>query len=976
MPAPQIIYDLVEQFERNIETYKRAQNETQVRREFIDPFFKALGWDIDNSNGAAPQYQDVVHEDQLKIAGSMKAPDYAFRIGGQRKFYVEAKKPSVHVKDDPGPALQVRTYAWNAKLDSSIVTDFEEFAVYECSSRPKAGDKPSVGRINYYTYKDYIDKWDEISGIFSKESVIKGLFDKYATGSKGKRGTQTVDKAFLAEIEKWRELLAKNFAKNNNITEEELKFATQRTLDRIIFLRICEARRIEEEGRLQSAVSGTNAYKNLFLLFQAADNRYNSGLFYFRKGDKAHTSESELDTITPKLKLDDKVLKEIIGGLYYPSPYLFDVIPADILGQVYEQFLGKVIRMTSGGMVKIEEKPEVRKAGGVYYTPTYIVDYIVKNTVGKKLEEEAERFHVKEEVKRKAKDLSQKLTILDPACGSGSFLLGAYNYLLHWYLGEYSKKAATILKQKNAPIYERSSGVYSLTTFERKRILLEHIYGVDIDEQAVEVAKLNLMLKCLEGEAGPNLKLSVERILPDLSDNIKCGNSLIDPDFSDGLFSGEDKKINAFNWNAEFPYIMRKGGFDVVIGNPPYGAAFEESVKRYFKSSYKSIVGKYESYGFFYEKALSLIKNEGVLGYITPHSWLTVTEATSLRELILQQTKILKIIKLPTKVFKDATVNTVITILKRSGNKSERDNNIVNAILIEPTAIISGIAEIEHVNNKFKQNAWLTSDTKAFNIDISKEAQNVLEHIQKNSTPFDSLCEFSVGIQAYDSHTGQTKETIEGRVYHAIKQVNKTYKKELNGNDVGRYTFAWQPGNWISYGEWLAHPRQKRFFEGPRILVREITSSGEHIINASYAEEDYINYKTILNILLRPQIAEKEYSIFFFLGILNSLFISWFFKKNSNKLITQTFPRVSILDMKRFPVKEINFSNKTEKQNHDKLVSLVARMLSLNKELPQAKTPQSRTQLERQIAHTDSDIDRLVYELYGLSEEEIKIVEG
>ncbi|MEO6939955.1 MAG: type I restriction endonuclease [Candidatus Kapaibacterium sp.] len=228
MPVPQAIRDLVEQFERNIETYKRAQNETQVRREFIDPFFSELGWDVDNSKTkAAPQYQDVVHEDQLKISGSMKAPDYAFRIGGQRKFYVEAKKPSVSVKDDPSPALQVRTYAWNAKLDLSIVTDFEEFAVYECSSKPKPNDKPSVGRVNYYTYKDYIDKWDEIASIFSKQAVITGAFDKFAAGSKGKRGTQTVDKAFLAEIENWRELLAKNFAKNNKITEEELKFATQ-----------------------------------------------------------------------------------------------------------------------------------------------------------------------------------------------------------------------------------------------------------------------------------------------------------------------------------------------------------------------------------------------------------------------------------------------------------------------------------------------------------------------------------------------------------------------------------------------------------------------------------------------------------------------------------------------------------------------------------------------------------------------------
>src|SRR5688572_29133646 len=174
MSAPSAVVDLVERFERNIDQYKKAQNETQVRREFIDPLFTELGWDMDNKGGAAPQYQDVIHEDQIKIGGRTKAPDYGFRIGGSLKFFVEAKKPSIYVKETPAPAYQVRSYAWSAKLPLSLVTDFEEFAVYDCSQKPNEGDRPSIARVNYLTYKDYIEKWEEINGVFSKDAILKG----------------------------------------------------------------------------------------------------------------------------------------------------------------------------------------------------------------------------------------------------------------------------------------------------------------------------------------------------------------------------------------------------------------------------------------------------------------------------------------------------------------------------------------------------------------------------------------------------------------------------------------------------------------------------------------------------------------------------------------------------------------------------------------------------------------------------------
>ena len=242
--VPKQLDELIARFDQNIEAYQnQVYNETQVRREFIDPFFEALGWDVANKAGYAEAYKDVIHEDAIKIGGATKAPDYCFRIGGARKFFVEAKKPAVSIKEDVDPAYQLRRYAWSAKLPLSILTDFGEFAVYDCRVLPKPSDKPGTGRIMYLTYKDYSDQWDEISGVFSREAVLRGSFDKFAEAKKGKRGTSPVDKEFLTEIETWREALAKNLAlRNPRLSVRDLNFAVQRTIDRIIFLRICEDR--------------------------------------------------------------------------------------------------------------------------------------------------------------------------------------------------------------------------------------------------------------------------------------------------------------------------------------------------------------------------------------------------------------------------------------------------------------------------------------------------------------------------------------------------------------------------------------------------------------------------------------------------------------------------------------------------------------------------------------------------------------
>jgi len=608
MPAPATIHQLVARFTENREAYRSGKyNEARRRQEFLDPFFVALGWDVYNQKGVAPQYADVEIEASLDIEGTSKSPDYTFKVGSERKFFVEAKKPAVNIRYDIHPAFQLRRYAWNAHLPISILTDFEEFAVYNCMAKPGPKETAATARDLFYLYTDYIEKWDEIAAIFSRDAVWKGALDRFAASSKGKKGTTEVDDEFLKDMNNWRVLLARNIALRNPRVEDEqqLNYAVQITLDRIIFLRICEDRGIEPEEQLKTLSNQPGVYAGLLNLFRHADLKYNSGLFNFTHDKDDNTPP---DTFTPSLTIDDRALKEIIQGLYYPCPYIFKEIPVEILGQVYEQFLGQVIRLTAGHQAKVEEKPEVRKAGGVYYTPKYIVDYIVENTVGKLLE-------------GKTPTEAAALKIVDPACGSGSFLLGAFQYLIDWHERWYLANEPQKWTRGKAPALNEVTGGYRLTTLKKKEILLNNIHGVDIDPQAVEVTKLSLLLKVLEEETG-QLSLGLERALPDLGKNIQCGNSLIGEDYFAGQLTidpAERRRVNPFEWERAFPGVFAQGGFDAVIGNPPYGVDFSNEDRMYLR---KFEISTTESAAMFMVHSEKITCGGGFNGLIIPKPFL------------------------------------------------------------------------------------------------------------------------------------------------------------------------------------------------------------------------------------------------------------------------------------------------------------------------------------------------------------------
>jgi len=1009
MTAPDIILQLVERFEQNRLSYRSGKyNEAQLRQEFLNPFFEALGWDVYNNKGYGEAYKEVIHEASLEVEGASKAPDYAFRIGGVRKFFVEAKKPAVNIEYAIHPAFQLRRYAWSAKLPLSILTDFEEFAVYESRSKPDKSDSAATGRVMLLNYKDYLPRWDDLAAIFSPEAIQKGSFDKYAEGLKGKKGTTEVDDAFLQEIEGWRDLLARNIAlRNPDLQVRELNYAVQMTIDRIVFLRICEDRGIEPEDQLRELLEGERVYERLCQSFRQADSRYNSGLFHFSE----EKGRSGPDDLTLRLAIDDKALKEIISNLYYPAPYVFREIPADILGQVYERFLGKVIRLTAGHQARVEEKPEVRKAGGVYYTPTYIVDYIVRNTVGKLLE-------------GKSPKEAASLKILDPACGSGSFLLGAYQYLLDWYLKWYSgHDPEKWARAKTPAIFQAQGGGWRLTTSEKKRILLDNIHGVDIDPQAVEVTKLSLSLKVLEGESqetiGVQLGLFKERALPDLGRNIQCGNSLIGFDYYEGRMlvdQQERDRVNAFNWQAAFPQVFIAGGFDVVIGNPPYIRiqALQEwapTEVEFYKTYKTASKGNYDIYVVFVEKGLSLLNKKGRLGFILPHKFFNSQYGESLRGIISSGKYLAKVVHFgDQQVFEYATTYTCLMFLDKAGHHEfifERVGNLANwrnsgestigkiaatnATATEWNFSVGKDAELFNKLSQMPVKLGIIAERMAQGIRTSANEVYVLDSVSETkntiiafSKQLDKKIEIEKGILSLFLQGREIKRyrimpsgkmviipyrLESGRaVFMVIESMREKYprafayllenKAFLENREKGKM----RGSEWYAY----VYPKNIDLMKQSKILIPDIADRAQFALD----ENGEYTFTSGYGITLK---SDSELSLKYVLGLLNSKVLDYYLKHVSTPMQNGFF-RYFTQFIERLPIRAINFADSDEKAVHDKLVSLVERMLFLHKQSP--RTPQEKEMIQREIESTDQAIDSLVYQLYSLTEAEIKIVEG
>ncbi|MEM5792748.1 MAG: N-6 DNA methylase [Candidatus Aenigmatarchaeota archaeon] len=945
---------LVEKYRKIIEKREIGKyNEEMTKKDFILPLFRTLGWDTENS-------AEVTAEEKI----SKKRVDYGFRINGIPKFFLEAKslKEDLDKKEFVEQAIN---YAWHKGCTWAVLTNFESIKIY--NAEWKTGSWQS--HLKTITYEQFLDRFDEL-WLLSKESFEKGLLDKEAEKWGKKTKKTPVDKQLLVDFTRFRELLSKNIAKLNldkRLTQQELDESVQRMLDRLIFIRSCEDRELEEKillSRLREWKSKGSGQliKSLREVFAYFDKEYNSEIFK--------------ESLADQVNIDNDVLKEIIEGLYYTKDesiyYDFSAIEADVLGNIYEQYLGHILKKTKK-TAKLTKVKTHRKEQGIYYTPTYIVDYIVQNTLGELL-------------KDKKVDPS-KIRVLDPACGSGSFLIKAFDVL-----NEYYKK-----RDKN---YEQTRLDKDALPYSKKlEILQKNIFGVDLDKQAVEIARLNLLLKV--AEKGKRLPL--------LKNNIKCGNSLID----DPSVAGD----KAFKWEEEFREIMEEGGFDVFIGNPPYIKEFVnrlifKDVKKGSSRVAKYYEGKMDYLYFFIELGIDLLKEGGYLSFITTNYWLQAEGAKKLREKILKETTLISVFDFNEfKVFEGTGQHNLVFVLQKKKNLNNKikvsivkNKNILREVINEALQGRNGKEEIERFISQPQKEFLQNEDFKiAF---VSDKIENICKKLKSKQNYFLKEKDVATGIDVHqdkvikshllkipDLKLGEGIFVLSNEELNNLKLSNREkeiIKPYYTTENLKRYFADKNNKEWIIYtttdvikninnypkikshldkfkkvitsdfGPYGLHrAREERFFLGEKIISLRKTKI------PSFSYVNFPCYVSLTFFIIQP----KDINLKYLTAILNSKIIYfWLYfkgKKEGNQLQIDKAPILQL------PIK---LAPESEQQP---LIKLVDKMLSLNKRLNEIgdKKTDERAKIEEEIKKTDAEIDELVYKIYGITEEEKKIIE-
>ena len=917
-----------------------AYQEAEVRKDFIDKFFTALGWDVNHDEQTDPYAQEVKVERGVET----RTVDYAFFLKPNFRdthFLVEAKKPSRNI-ENPDFYFQTIRYGYNANCPVCVLTDFEQFHILDCRHKPDI-DSALSRCLEKFTYSDYADrdKFARIYWLFSREAVAGGSLSKFSESLPKPRGKarqrgllpsgfKPVDESLLEELDEFRVALAKIFkAGNPNLDSETLTELAHRVIDRLVFMRFLEDKVIEPQPIIDKFGRGGEPWHDFNSACRRLDGIYNGIVF------KQH---GILDAPGFRVNNDEfsKIIKEISRT---NSPYDFNSIPIHILGSIYERFLGKVIVATDK-RVRIEDKPEVRKAGGVYYTPEYIVRYIVENTVGKL-------------IAGKTPEQIAGMRFADIACGSGSFLLGVYDLLLQYHGNYYN---ANPKKAKKGDCIERDGKLY-LSLGKKREILLNNIYGVDIDAQAVEVCQLSLYLKLLAEETTATahqylLDFERQALLPTLTKNIICGNSLIGTDILEGkLFAGdEEKKLNPMNFENAFPEIMKGGGFDAILGNPPYillQILEQPCVFKYISSSYRAARYKIDTYHVFLERALTLTQNSGYVGYITPNTFLRNKHAYELRRLILEKSEIQVLRLFFYKVFHGASVDTSILLIQKSENPdaNHRVEVVCSRNPFPPDDIQYQLQRVwrDHPENQFSLPGLVGSE----------ELEN---KIREHSALLGEFATAYFGIQTFDRDK-----------YVKSRRTAAYLKPVIDGVHINRYELA-RGNEFVDFRpSAIKSGGNMQVYEQPRVGVRQIGRTPV----ATYLPSGLYTLNTIYNIFITKP---TSYELKFLLGIICSKALGWYWFRAFYDQ-KETFPKIKKDALLSIAIPRINFSDPADKQKHDEIVAKVEAMLEAKKQLADAKTDKDKNYYEAKCSGLDRQIDRLVYELYGLTEEEIKIVE-
>lgn len=586
-------------------------------RMWINDLLEVFGWDVNNTRQVM-QERILERSEREKLHGigsRYVKPDYTLMNGNKRLFFIDAKKQAVNIKNDKNVAFQIRSYGWSIGAPYSIVTDFEELAIYDCTAMPNATDTSDFARIHYLTIDEYVKNFELLSRFLNRDNVLNEC------AKIDFRGSDALDKSFAHFLCDIRLELAKSIKENNDsaISVSDLNLWTQIILNRILFIRVCEAKGLEEDGLLQRYLEEGFWDRFKESSYMEFYEHYDGPMF-------------ERLTTIHNLVISNEVFSKLLTYLYYPSPYCFDVIPLKSISDIYDIFLGYHLMEDRKGNLSNSLKSEFKKSNGAVTTPMQLVIDTLTATLCKN------RFD-----SMTVNDILS-ITMLDPACGSGVFLAGMYDYLEGAVINKI-KENSTSLSQE---FYEIIDGEPVLNINGKKHLVSSCLFGIDINQESVEVAKLSLSLKIIDGynmQSYDQVGLYGSRILNGVGENIKCGNTLVSSDVMalyPHLIDSPDEleATNIFNWEEAFPSVSNKGGFDYVIGNPPYVEVKNYNVElptmaSYIKHRYKSSTnGKIDLAIPFIERGLEFLNSTGSLGFLIQKRFFKTDYGKGIRKLI------------------------------------------------------------------------------------------------------------------------------------------------------------------------------------------------------------------------------------------------------------------------------------------------------------------------------------------------------
>lgn len=982
------IKQLIEKYSADRKYYlTNKYNETLLRSDFLDPFFELLGWDIKNNAGKTTNEREVILEEALKANASehSKKPDYTFRLFSERKFFLEAKKPCVAIEGNNETAKQVRRYGFTAKLKISVLSNFEYLIIYDTSVKVDEADNYNKALIKKYHYTEYESKFEEIQKLLGKDAVYSGAFDTEWQTIETKLNQYSIDTLFLQQFNEWRKLLGSEIYKHDpKIKEQELNDIVQSYLNRILFLRVCEDRNLEDYQTLLKFANESD-FKALIKKFEQADKRYNSGLFDQLLKDKIVENISS-------------AFWTIIKQLYYPeSPYSFSVFSSDILGSIYEIFLSEKLTVQNG-TVELVKKPE-NIDRDIVTTPTFIINDILRNTVLPKC-------------KDKTDEQILKLKFADIACGSGAFLLELFQLLNDILIDYYLKADKTKLIQTNI-------NTYKLPFKIKRELLLSCVYGVDKDYNAVEAAKFGLLLKLLEDENTSSTNIS-KPVLPDLSNNIFFGNSLLNP-----------TQVEKKNQTEINPFDFSKLRFDVIIGNPPYMKS--EDMKNItplelplYKTNYNSAYKQFDKYFLFLEQGINLLNADGILGYIVPSKFTKVGAGKKLREELSTKGYLNSIVSFgANQVFADKTTYTCLLILNKTPQKTfqyAEVKSLKSWKVREPEAVKYASKNTIELDNE----VWVLVPPELINAYNKIVAQSAsLIDLVGSDNIFNGIQTSANDIYIFIPTKDDAKHyyfSKKGVDYKIEKAITKPYFQTSSGEDNLNTYRTFKPNARVIYPyqntkkgveiisltdiqkkyplafEYLQ--KHKAILNKPKRDIKPVPATKEEWhrfgrqqgLNISDKKEKIIlgvlssgdkyaidNFGTLFTsggtagycAITMPD--KFEYSTYYIQAILNSKYVEWFVILTGEVFRGSYFARGTKV-LNNLPIRTIDFANPKEKALHDKIVAAQKELISIQDKIDlNAGNRRTLTPLLGQFAREKANLEKLLAKLYDLGSDDLLI---